>query len=61
MNIEEPFSLKKLLKGFVSIKFMVWIAATVFFARGMLGAEWWVMLSGAFMGANVVQDFKRRG
>lgn len=61
MNIEEPFSFKKLLKGFVSIKFLVWIAATVFFARGMLPAEWWMVLSGGFMGANVAQDFRRNG
>jgi hypothetical protein len=60
MNIEESFSWRKFFRGFISIKLLVWVVATVAFFRGHLSDTLWIVISTGFMGMNVAQDYVRR-
>ena len=41
----------------ISRKFMVFIIATVFLCLKMINSEHWVMISGAYLGTNVLEQF----
>lgn len=60
MNVEEKFSLRKFLKGFVSKKMIIWVIATVALFMKLIDGTWWGIITAAYLGVNVTQDYIMR-
>lgn len=47
------------LKGLVSRKFLVWCVATVALFMGLVDGILWGAITGAYLGVNLLQEFRR--